>query len=110
MRATGVNNLLVTGSSKTFVESDLNNGYLYITGNLNHSEGANATIKIGGCYYDANSGNYIADLYDYVSKGTISSTISTQYAIAKEYTHRGFIKNQDGSGSVSGNLSFYSAK
>ena len=110
MKATSVKDLLVTGSAKTFVEADLDNGYLYITGNLKHSNGTDATIKIGGCYYDASSGNYIADLYDSVKAGEITSTINTKYAIAKEYTHRGFIKNQAGVGSVSGNLSFYSSK
>lgn len=110
MKATGVQDLLVTGSSKTFVNADLSNNYLHITGNLTHTKGSSASIKIGGCYYDASSGNYIADVYDYVYAGNISSTISTRYAIAKEYTHRGFIKNQSGTGSVSGNLSFYSAE
>lgn len=110
MKATGVQDLLVTGSAKTFVDADLSNNYLYITGNLTHTKGSSATIKIGGCYYDASSGNYIADLYSYVYEGDISSTINTQYVIAKEYTHRGFIKNQSGTGSVSGNLSFYSTK
>ena len=41
-------------------------------------------------------------------EGSISRKINTQFAIAKEYTHRGFIKNQAGVGYVSGNLSFYS--
>lgn len=110
MTATGVQELLVTGSSKTFTYYDLDNGDLYITGKLEHSYGADATIKIGGCYYDAGSGYYIADVYDYVYEGNISSTIDTRLAIARDYTHRGFIKNQAGVGSVSGNLSFYSGE
>lgn len=105
-----VSNLLVTGSAKTFTESDLDNGYLYITGNLEHSMGDSATIKIGGCWYNANTGLYVADLYTYVYEGEVDSTIKTQFAIAKEYTHRGFIKNQAGVGTVSGDLNFYSEK
>ena len=108
MTANAVYELLVTGSAKTFTESDLDNNYLYISGELSHSYGSDASIKIGGCYYDASSGLYVADLYAYVYEGSISRKINTQFAIAKEYTHRGFIKNQAGVGYVSGNLSFYS--
>lgn len=110
MTAKSVSNLLVTGSAKTFTESDLDNGYLYITGNLEHSMGDSATIKIGGCWYNANTGLYVADLYTYVYEGEVEETIKTQFAIAKEYTHRGFIKNQAGVGTVSGDLNFYSEK
>lgn len=108
MRADGVHDLLVTSESKTFTDYDLDNGYLHITGNLDHSLYDDATIKIGGCWYDAAKGVYEADLYDFVTPGSVSSTIDTQFAIAKEYSHRGFIKNEDGVGYVTGNLSFWS--
>lgn len=108
MHANAVYELLVTGNEKTFTDYDLVNDYLYIDGHLSHSYGSKAQIKIGGCYYDANRGIYVADLYAYVYEGDISEKISTRYAIAKEYVHRGFIKNQSGAGYVSGDLSFYS--
>lgn len=110
MEAAEVHDLLVTKDNKTFSESDLDNGYLYITGNLSHSMYNDASIKIGGCWYDAATGTYKADLYDFVTPGRVASTIKTQFAIAKEYTHRGFVKNNEGSGYVSGNLSFWSEK
>lgn len=109
MRAEAVYELLITGAEKTFVEADLSNGYLYISGTLSHTVSSNALMKIGGCWYKATSGDYIADVYDYVYPGTISSTIDIpQYSFAKEKTHRGFIKNIAGSGYISGNLYFYS--
>ena len=108
MTANSVQDLLVTGSAKTFKNSDLDNGYLHITGNLNHTKGASAKIKIGGCYYNSATGTYKADVYTFVYEGDIAKTISTRYTIAQEYTHRGFIKNEYGSGIVSGDLSFWS--
>lgn len=108
MTANAVYDLLVTGSAKTFKEADLVNNYLYINGNLSHSQGTSARIKIGGCYYDSSSGEYVADVYTYVNAGVVSTTISTRFSIAKEYTHRGFIKNDAGVGYVSGELDFYS--
>lgn len=107
MKATGVKELLITGASKTFVEADLPNDYLYISGDLEHTFGSTATIKVGGCYYDNVSGNYIADLYDYVYGPSFFTKIMTRLAISKEMTHRGFIKNQAGVGSISGDISFY---
>lgn len=108
MTANGVTGLLVTGTAKSFTASDLDNGYLHITGDLQHTRGEGATIKIGGCWYNANTGLYVADLYKYVYEGSVSCSIDTFGAIAKDQVHRGFIKNQAGVGSVSGNLSFYS--
>lgn len=110
MTAGEVYDLLVTPPNKTFTDNDLDNGYLYITGNLDHSMSASASIKIGGCWFDAARGVYEADLYDFVTSGSVSSTINTRFAIAKEYTHRGFIGNEDGFGYVTGNLSFWSQK
>lgn len=109
MEAKAVHDLLVTGAEKTFTDYDLDNGYLHITGHLEHTEGPDAKIKIGGCWYNSTTGTYKADLYKYVyASKDIGVTIPTLLAIAKEYTHRGFIKNEYGEGIVTGNLSFYS--
>lgn len=107
MTANEVYDLLTTGSNKTFSCYDLSNDYLYIRGSLSHSTEPDASIKIGGCYYNSATGTYKADVYDFVSPGTISVSINTQYSIAREYEHRGFIKNDIGTGYVHGNLSFY---
>lgn len=109
MRAAEVHELLITGSEKVFFEDDLDNGYLYISGKLEHTIYSGARMKIGGCWYRAVTGTYEADLYDYVFPGSISSRIDIpKYEFAKDREHRGFVKNLAGGGYLSGNLYFYS--
>lgn len=107
MKAGEVHDLLITGADKTFTYYDLADDYLYITGNLSHTMGSDALIKIGGCYYDSSAGIYRADAYKFVNPGTISAPINTRYSFVREDTHRGFIRNEVGQGYITGNLSFY---
>lgn len=111
MRAAEVHELLITGAEKVFFDYDLDNKYLYISGNLDHTYSQSSRMKIGGCWYQAVSGIYKADLYTYVYPGTVSVTINVpSYDYAKDREHRGFIKNLESDGYISGNLFFYSEK
>lgn len=111
MTAAEVHELLITGSEKVFFDYHLKNKYLYISGNLNHTYSQNSSIKIGGCWYKAVSGIYKADLYTNVYPGTVSVTIDVpSYDYAKDREHRGFIKNLESNGYVTGTLFFYNEK
>lgn len=56
MRATEVEDFVRTSSDKEFSRADLTRGYLRITGDIMNSYSKNATVRIGGCWYNSITG------------------------------------------------------
>ena len=110
MTAAGVtDSLLVTSPTKSFYKSALTNGYLKIAGTLNNPGYDGEYIKVGACYYDSASDEFISATYDYFLAGTYARALFPQSDFLVSTQYRGFIKNSAAIGSVSGSLRFYNS-
>lgn len=116
MTATSVSNMLTTynSSGKNFTGGafdGLQGEGLLITGKLTHSYGSNYTIKVGACYYQASNDTFYAVSSAYFQSGQSDTTfvpkLEGQYInFNNGQTYYGYIKNHNGVGSVSGELTF----
>lgn len=116
MSATGVSNMLTTynSSGKNFTGGafdGLQGEGLLITGELTHSYGSEYTIKVGACYYRASNDTFYAVSSAYFQSGQSDTDfvpkLDGQYInFNNNQTYYGYIKNHNGVGSVSGNLTF----
>ncbi|WP_294856584.1 hypothetical protein [uncultured Oscillibacter sp.] len=110
MTATNVQDFLVTGSNKEFSRGSLSKGYLKITGNLTNSYSSDAFVRIGGCWYDSSSNEFVRDGYsELTADGSYISESISKNSFVPDMMLRGFIKNISGVGSVSGTLHFYNS-
>lgn len=109
MRATEVEDFVRTSSDKEFSRADLTRGYLRITGDIMNSYSKNATVRIGGCWYNSITGVWEKDGYrEVAANGNIRVSIPKSEFVP-DMMLRGFIKNISGVGTVSGNLYFYNS-
>ena len=107
---TGFQNLLVSGSSKTFKESDLTNGGLRINGLLySDDKDTDTYLRAGYCIYNASTDEYVAADYARFQNGVYSSAFfDTNFWYS--YTYYGFAsKDTIGSSYAQGTLYFYNA-
>lgn len=109
MKATNVQDLLVTGSEKEFARSDLTRDGLLITGTLKNSYSTSAIVRVGGCWYDSINDEFVKDGYREVeADGSIRVSIPKSEFVP-DMMLRGFIKNVSGVGTISGYLYFYNS-
>lgn len=107
---TGFQRLLVSGSSKTFKQSDLTNGGLRINGVLSSDDTDTDTyLRAGYCIYNASTDEYTAADYAKFKNGVYSSAFfDTNFWYS--YTYYGFAsKDTAGSSYAQGTLYFYNA-
>lgn len=116
MTAAAVYNLLTTySSSGKYFTGGAFDGLvgegLKIEGTLTHSGGSAYTIKVGACYYKTSDDTFYAVSSAYFSSGVEYSTfipkLDGQYINFKNLqTYYGYINNHNGTGYVTGSLTF----
>ena len=106
---TGFQELLVSGSSKTFKESDLTNGALKITGKLSSTSSVDKYLRAGYCIYNASKDEYSAADYARFKNG-VESEAYFESNFYYAYTYYGFAsKDTAGTSYAKGTLKFYNA-
>lgn len=127
MTASGVTGLLTTKgvSGKSFTLSTIPSGwYVLMEGRITSSAGTGYTYraKVGTCYYNYLSGEFVANAYKHFDSGVSSQAWFVRDPFYNEYaannlgydstkTYYGFVKNIYGSGSSeSGSLTFWVAQ
>ena len=112
MYAESVSNLLTTYmvSGKSFTKASLgSSGSIYFSGTLTHSyDTHNAKIYAGVCYYQVSQDMFYAKFAEQFPSG--KAYCSSYYSVSQldsDKTYYGYIRNQMGSGIVSGNVHFF---
>lgn len=102
MTAANVTSFLTSSvSGKGFVPSSYSGRTIRVTGTLYHSV-SGGNIRSGICYYNASSGTYIPGVYQNTVSGGYISMSKAASGLVQSATYYGYIRNDQGSGSVNG--------
>lgn len=117
MSATEVYQLLTTynASGKSFMRSDLSNGYLKVSGTVTHTYGdTDILIKVGACYYDIQTDTFLtsASISTHFNSEISDDAYFGYLGFGSQTTYYGFIRNINYGnipGYVYGSMTFYNS-
>lgn len=94
-------------ADKGFLPNNYGRKNIYVNGTLHHSV-VNGKIRSGICYFSSSQGVYIPEVYSDTTSGGSIYTYMPANNMLQGITHFGYIRNDQGSGSVnSGTITIY---